>query len=198
MRPFSGPLIACLLVTLPAAFAVAGCDKQSTKAPQPAPTTAKPAAPGEELTGTVDISERGAPMPKDAFVAPDDKSVTLASFRGKPLLVNLWATWCVPCVREMPSLDRLAARTRGKLRVLAVNQDSEQATDPVPGWWAEHKLANLELYRDKKTDLGFAFGGGMLPTTVMYDANGNEVWRVVGGMDWDGVRVSKLLAEYLR
>ncbi len=134
-------------------------------------------------------------MIADKFTGPDGKAVTLAAFKGQPLLVNLWATWCVPCVKEMPSLDRLAARTRGKLRVLTVNQDSaKQAVDPVPGWWTRAKLGNLELYRDADNNLGFAFGGGVLPTTVLYDAQGKEIWRISGGMDWDGARANTLLA----
>ena len=137
-------------------------------------------------------------MPNDSFTTPDGKPVTLAAFKGQPLLVNLWATWCGPCVKEMPSLDRLAAKSKGKLRVLVVNQDSaKQAIDPVPAWWAKAKLANLELHRDAENNLGFAFGGGMLPTTVLYNADGKEVWRVAGGMDWDGVKAGVLLGEVL-
>lgn len=136
-------------------------------------------------------------MPTESFVDPQGKPVTLAAFKGKPLLVNLWATWCAPCVKEMPSLDRLAVRTKGKLQVLVVNQDSDkQAKDPVPEWWAKAKLANLSLYRDAKNELGFAFGGG-LPVTVLYDAQGKEVWRISGEFDWDGSRASELLKQYL-
>ena len=137
-------------------------------------------------------------MPKDVFDAPDGKSTTLAAFKGQPALVNLWATWCVPCVKEMPSLDRLAAKTKGKLKVLTINQDStKQPPDPVPEWWAKAKLANLQRYRDGENNLGFSYGGG-LPITILYDAAGKEVWRINGGMDWDGPQASTLLAQYLR
>ena len=134
-------------------------------------------------------------MSADAFTDPSGRPTSLAAFRGQPLLVNLWATWCAPCVKEMPALDRLAARAKGKLRVLVVNQDSaRQAVDPVPAWWSEHKLTSLELYRDPKNDLGFAFGGG-LPVTVLYDAAGREVWRVNGGLDWDGAEAKAALTR---
>ena len=187
------PLIICLV---PALFLVA-CDKQDSATPQPN-ATAAPAPAGGEPAGVLDITQRGAVMPKDGFAAPDGKPVKLADFKGQPLLVNLWATWCAPCVKEMPSLDRLAARTKGKLRVMVVNQDSaKQAIDPVPDWWAKAKLASLEPYRDRDNNLGFAFGGGLLPTTVLYDAQGKEVWRIAGGMDWDGPRANTLLADYL-
>jgi thiol-disulfide isomerase/thioredoxin len=171
------------------------CDKQSTPAPQPKPQASAPKA---EAAGTLDISQRGSAPPKDMFTTPDGKPVSLAAFKGKPVLVNLWATWCGPCVKELPSLNRLAAKAPDKLKVLVVNQDAkEQAIDPVPGWWAEHKLTNLELYRDDKNNLGFAYGGGMLPTTVLYDANGKEVWRIIGTLDWEGPRANTLLAEVL-
>ncbi len=138
-------------------------------------------------------------MAKDAFLTPEGKPVTLESFRGRPLLVNLWATWCGPCVKEMPALDRLAARTKGQLQVLTVNQDAKkQAVDPVPDWWAKAHLTNLQLYRDPDNNLGFAFGGGVLPTTILYDAAGREVWRIAGGMDWDGATAASALKPVMK
>lgn len=198
MRSSSLPLIACLLPVL-----IAGCDRPASNTAQPegqSGVTANASAPvGEEPAGALDIAKRGDDMPKDMFRAPDGRIVTLADFKGQPVLVNLWATWCGPCVKEMPSLDRLAARTKGKLRVLTVNQDAaKQAVDPVPDWWAKAQLKNLELYRDAENNLGFAYGGGLLPTTVLYDAEGKEVWRVMGGMDWEGPRANTLLAEVIK
>ncbi len=178
---------------------VPGCDRQTAPAPQPvdkraAVETSTP----KSGTAQVDRTQVGAVMPGDGFRSPDGKPLTLAAFKGQPLLVNLWATWCGPCVKEMPSLDRLAARTQGKLRVLTISQDStKQALDPVPVWWAKAKLANLQPYRDGENNLGFAYGGGMLPTTVLYDAAGKEVWRVTGEIDWDGARATELLKPVL-
>ena len=191
MRPSFGPSIACLL---PLAL-LAACDKQDSTTAQ---ATGAAQTAEAEPAGVLDRTQASTAMPADRFTTPDGKPVTLAAFKGQPLLVNLWATWCGPCVKEMPSLDRLAAKSKGKLRVLVVNQDSKkQATDPVPAWWAKARLANLELYRDAENNLGFAFGGGMLPTTVLYDAQGKEVWRVAGGMDWDGAKAGALLGEVL-
>jgi thiol-disulfide isomerase/thioredoxin len=189
-----------VVITLLLLSTVAACDKQSTAPSQPNGTvTATVPANEPESTGALDMTQRGSAMPVDVFADPDGKPVTLASFKGKPLLVNLWATWCGPCVKELPSLDRLAARGAGKLTVLIINQDSkkEQGVDPVPGWWAAHTPANLKLYRDAKTDLGFAYASGQLPTTVLYDAQGKEVWRIVGGMNWEGPRANTLLAGVL-
>lgn len=190
----SSALIACLPLAVMSALITGGCDRQSTATPQP-DTAAKPAA-SKAAAGKIDRSEKGAAMPLDVFQGPDGKPVTLAAFKGRPLLVNLWATWCTPCVKEMPALDRLAARTEGRLRVLSVNQDSnKQATDPVPAFWAKANLSHLTRHRDPENNLGFAYGGGELPTTVLYDASGREVWRVAGDFDWDGAAVTKLVAE---
>lgn len=189
MRLLFGPSF----IALPLALLASGCDKPSANASQPAQ---EEAAEVHTTKATIDTSHRGAALVADAFLDPVGKPVTLAAFNGQPMLVNLWATWCGPCVKEMPALDRLAARMKGKLRVVVVNQDSaKQAVDPVPGWWATHKLANLQLYRDPENNLGFAIGGGMLPTTVLYDAAGKEVWRLNGEMDWDGIAAGKALAS---
>ncbi|WP_293880552.1 TlpA disulfide reductase family protein [Sphingomonas sp.] len=176
---------------------LAACDRQTGPAPQANVTdAAKPTEP--EPAGTLDISQRGKVPPSEKFTGPDGKPTSIAAFAGKPVLVNLWATWCGPCVKELPSLDRLAVRAGDRLQVLVVNQDdTKQAVDPVPGWWAAHPLPHLALYRDAPNALGFAFASGMLPTTVLYDANGKEVWRIVGGMDWDGPRANTLLAEFV-
>lgn len=183
-----------LIALLPLMLA-AGCDRGSTPTPQANQAAPAPAV-KPEAAGTLDITQRGSPAPQVAFTAPDGGKATLAQFKGKPLLVNLWATWCGPCVKEMPSLDRLAAREGSKLRVLTVSQDTEGAKLVAP-WWAARKLVHLQPYLDEKTELGFAFGSGMLPTTVLYDADGKEIWRIVGTMDWDGPRANTLLADVI-
>lgn len=172
---------------------VAGCDKQSTGAPQAQGEPEAPAA-KPEASGTLDISHRGEDAPDVSFAAPDGAEVKLASFKGKPVLVNLWATWCGPCVAEMPTLDALAARQVDKLTVLTVSQDS-QGRKLVDDWWAKQSFKMLAPYLDEKNNLGFAFNTGVVPTTVLYDKDGKEIWRVVGGMDWDGPRANTLMAE---
>lgn len=189
-----------LIVLLPlGALALAACDRQSGTAPQAnatmaaAENAAAQAAPEPEMTGTLDIANRGKAMPLSKFEAPDGAKVSLATFRGTPVLVNLWATWCGPCVKEMPTLDALAARTKGKLTVLTVAQDAK-GSDVVDPWFEKRKFAMLKPYLDPENALGLNYGSGMLPTTILYDANGKEVWRVIGGMDWNGPRANTLLA----
>ncbi len=182
------PAIALLLGTL----LIAGCDRESPPPPQ-AKQEAKPK--GAELTGTLDISQRGKAAPVDSFFDPAGKPVTLAAFKGKPVLVNLWATWCGPCVAEMPTLDGIAVRAGDKLKVLTVSQDREGVD--IGRTFTKGGFKLLEKYRDPESKLGFAFATGMLPTTVLYDAEGKEVWRVVGAMDWNGPRANTLLAEFI-
>ena len=189
-------LIWCLPLVL------AGCDRQSPPAPQgdESAANAEADASGDakggaaELTGTPDFEQAGTAAPADAFTAPDGSQVTLADFKGKPVLVNLWATWCVPCVREMPTLDALAAREAGRITVLTVAQDLK-GKEVVGPWFEKRGFKAIQPYLDPDNKLGIAAGGGMLPTTILYDAAGKEVWRVAGGMDWTGAKASELLAK---
>lgn len=196
-----------VMVLLPLALmtGLAGCDKQSDAPPQDTSATGKrdyskdPAPDGgseAEDSGTVDISKRGTPMPALTFEGPKGEPVSLADFKGRPLLVNLWATWCGPCVAEMPTLDALADRQKDKLQVLVISQDM-QGRAIVDPWWAGRDYKMLKPYIDAKSDLGFAYGTGMVPTTVMYDKDGKEVWRVIGSMNWDGPRANTLMAEVI-
>ncbi|WP_238475272.1 TlpA family protein disulfide reductase [Sphingomonas cavernae] len=182
------------LILLLGLAALGGCDRQSEPAPQ-ANVAAEGVQP-EQFTGTLEISGRGTPMPKDAFTAPDGSEVTLEKFRGKAVLVNLWATWCGPCIKEMPALDALAKREEGRLKVLTISQDSK-GKEVVAPWFEKNRFDKLEAYLDPENRLGLNYASGMLPTTVLYDAEGKEVWRVIGGMDWNGPRANTLLAETL-
>ncbi|MBA4355855.1 MAG: thiol:disulfide interchange protein, partial [Novosphingobium sp.] len=115
------------------ALAVAGCDRQAAPDSQPQ-TTATPsesAAKGE-FNGTLDISNRGKPMPDISITDPSGAVIRLPELKGIPVLVNLWATWCGPCVLEMPMLEKLAVDNANKIRVLTVSQDIDGAAKVVP------------------------------------------------------------------
>jgi thiol-disulfide isomerase/thioredoxin len=115
-------------------------------------------------------------------------------FRGRPVLVNLWATWCGPCVVEMPALDALAAREGPELEVLTVSQDSD-GRQKVTDFFAAHHFQRLEPYLDSQMGLMRALGLDTLPTTILYNREGEEVWRMTGMADWRGERAARLLAE---
>lgn len=151
---------------------------------------------GQGMVGKLDISQRGAEMVDTSFQAPDGSTVKLSDFTGKPLLVNIWATWCAPCIVEMPMLDKLAAREKDRLKVLVVSQDIQGAEKVVP-FFERGNFQELEPYIDPENGLSFGFGSGLMPTTVLYDAQGKEVWRVIGAMDWDGAKAATLMEDTL-
>ena len=199
-----------LLPGLAMAALLAGCDRQNPPAPQGnganAAVTA-PAAPGapdagnaaahaQYPTGRLDRSKGGTPAPAVAFQRPDGGQMRLSAFRGRPVLVNLWATWCGPCVVEMPSLDRLAAaQPDDGLQVIAISQDSTDGRRKVTDFFAARNLPNLQPYLDAEMGLMFALGADTLPTTILYDSQGREVWRMIGMAEWQSERIARLLRE---
>ena len=187
--------IACLPGLL-MALALAGCDRQKGQAPQgEAPATANAAAPAQPYpTGRLDRSHAGTPAPATSFEDPQGRAVNLSVFRGRPLLVNLWATWCGPCVVEMPALDRLAAREGEALQVVVISQDTA-GRQKVSDFFAARDFTRLEPYLDGAMDLMVALRLDTLPTTILYDSEGNEVWRMTGMAEWEGERAARLLLE---
>ncbi len=169
-----------------------GCDRQSEDKAQPQPA-ASASGQSAALVGTVDRSQRGAALPNVAVKDPTGKTLALSALKG-PLLLNLWATWCAPCVTELPLLEKLANDKAGKLRVITVSQDMGDGAK-VADFLKGKGLNRLEPLLDPNNDLAFAYGGGTLPTTVYYDAAGKEVWRLVGGHDWSDAATESLLAE---
>lgn len=133
-------------------------------------------------------------MPDFVLTDPAGKELKLASLKGQPVLVNLWATWCAPCVAELPALDKLAAAQQGKLKVLTVNQDSGQP-EKAGQFLKERGVTRLEPWLDPKGDLAFHFEAPSLPMTVLYDAQGREVWRIAGPREWGDEESGKLIAE---
>jgi thiol-disulfide isomerase/thioredoxin len=189
------PVIACLPALL-TVLALSGCDRQKAAEPQgAAPATANEAATAPTYpTGRLDRSHAGTAAPNTRFEDPQGRPTTLAAFRGRPLLVNLWATWCGPCVVEMPSLDRLSAREGETLQVLAISQDMGGRQN-VTDFFAARNFRRLEPFLDQEMGLMAALGVDTLPTTILYDAEGREVWRMTGLAEWEGERAARLLTE---
>ena len=178
--------------------AIAGCNRESGEKAQPqasASATAVPAGGGEALQGAIDRSHKGSDMPDFTLTDQAGKQVKLASFKGKPLLVNLWATWCAPCVVELPMLEKLAATRSAELKVLTVSQDMPSTADKVAEFLASKGATHLEPWLDPQNDLAVAYEVTTLPTTVFYGSDGKEVWRYVGGHDWTSAEAAEMLAE---
>ena len=213
-----------IVLILGTSLCLASCDKQSAPVaqgsakpseqssaqalPQAVPTPdAKRIAdkahaqglPAPDEQGVLVYDHKGQPLPTADFLGLGGKGMTLAIFKGRPLLLNLWATWCAPCVAEMPKLDALAQQQADKLQVVTISQDL-RGKELVAPWWAAHKPVLLQPYTDPELHMlaalnGGDVGAGSLPTTVLYDKNGKEVWRMMGAMDWTGPRAKELLAE---
>lgn len=179
------------------AGSIAGCDREKAGGGQAGEGQAN-VSPGQakglgQFEYMIDRSHKGKTAPTVAFTGPDDAPVTLAAFRGRPLLVNLWATWCAPCVAEMPTLDALAAESGETMTVIAVAQDL-QGAEVVDPWFQKAGLKALQPYLDPENGLLDA-ANSALPTSIFYDAEGRELWRVVGAIDWQGDEAKALLAE---
>ncbi len=185
-----------LILTLAFVPAFAACQAEKPTNPDSGGAAAvesgKPSE-KQQVAGRLDRSRAGTPAPDAAFQDPSGDPVSLADFKGKPLLVNLWATWCAPCVAEMPTLDALAERDPG-IQVLAVSQDMN-GENKVDAFFAERQFETLEPYIDPELTLMTQLNVDTLPTTILYDAQGREVWRMSGMEDWQGRRAARLIAE---
>jgi thiol-disulfide isomerase/thioredoxin len=141
------------------------------------------------------------PAPEVTFLDPAGKPVTLAHFKGRTVLVNLWATWCAPCRHEMPALDRLQAELGGAdFEVVAVNIDTRNLERPK-SWLQETGVTRLAYYADPQAKIlqtlqrsGHVVG---LPTTILVDAAGCELGTLKGAADWAGPDALRLIRAAL-
>ncbi len=188
----------CALGALTAPFlALAACDSAPAPGAQHATQSeGETATPGEPLPGQIVRVKAGEKIPAITVTDPAGATLDLATI-GEPVLLNLWATWCAPCKVEMPMLDNLAGELEGEVRVLTVSQDIQGAAKVSP-YFEKEGFANLEPWMDTNTDLGVALAdGGLLPTTVLYDAQGVEVFRVAGDYEWDSEEAIAQIREAL-
>lgn len=142
---------------------------------------------------------RATPLPAlpVPFLGPDGEETTIEAFRGRVVLMNFWATWCAPCVVEMPALDQLQGELGPEgLQVLAVSEDRNGAAVVAP-FYARHDLRRLEIYSDPKGYLAQAYGVRGLPSTFLIDAEGRIVGGMEGPADWASEEAKALIRHYL-
>jgi thiol-disulfide isomerase/thioredoxin len=124
-------------------------------------------------------------LPDVRFVDGDGRNRALADFRGKAVLLNVWATWCVPCRKEMPTLDRLQSALGGAyFQVVALSID-RQGLDVVRKFYGEIGVKHLDMHVDSSGKAARELGTVGLPTTLLVDRAGREIGRLVGPAEWD-------------
>ncbi len=137
------------------------------------------------------------PAPEFAFTDAEGKKLSLADFHGRVVLLNLWATWCGPCVEEMPSLDRLQAKLGGgRFAVVALSVD-RQGLGVVRPFLDKTHIQNLATYLDPPGAAMRAFGVRGLPTTMVIDADGRVAGRIEGMARWDSADAEALMRYYI-
>ena len=182
--------VAGIVTGLAAVYGIGATQRNPTEAVcRPAAELAKRLAPlarGE--VAAVGIASVPKPLPELAFMDANGKPRTLADFRGRTVLLNLWATWCVPCRKEMPALDALQARLGGRdFEVVAVNIDTRDPDKPKT-WLKEVGIGKLGYFADPTAkvfqdlkEVGKAFG---MPTTLLVDPTGCEIATLAGPAEW--------------
>ena len=170
---------------------------------RPAVELAKKIAPlarGE--VAAVNVAKSPLKVPDLAFIDPSGKPITLADLRGRMLLFNLWATWCVPCRREMPALDSLQTKLGGpNFEVVAVNIDTRDPEKPK-NFLKDAHLARLDFFSDPKAKVfqelkavGRALG---MPTSVLVDGQGCEIATIAGPAEWASDDAVKLITAAVK
>ena len=196
------------VMTLLLLAGLAACDRQSPPAGQANASASgkvtgdevQPAAGGSakgEFNYTIDRSKAGTPAPTFAFENPQGGTATLQDFAGRPLLVNLWATWCVPCREEMPALNALEKDLGSdRFEVVAINIDTGDDEKPKT-FLTETGVNQLGYYRDASMGVfntlkkeGLAFG---LPVTLLMDDKGCLISAMNGPAAWDSEDAKNLI-----
>lgn len=205
MSRFPSPLIAIAALAAALAFLYviksyhrneALAATKTCPASEAAVTRLKPLIQGE--VAALALASPPRPMPNLSFLGPNGKLTTLAAFRGRNILLNLWATWCIPCRQEMPTLDRLQAQRGGKgFQVVAINVDTTGTARPK-AFLQKIGVKNLSFYSDAKGDAfqtlkqdGKVIG---LPTTILVGKDGCAIGVMAGPAKWDSASALALIS----
>ena len=207
MRTLAKPMLRRLLVLgallLLAGLAAVEIERTGTaflrgyaEVPKPAAT-----APADEASGEFNASfsflGQPTPLPELRFVDGNGRAMSLADFRGRVVLLNVWATWCVPCRKEMPTLDRLQSQLGGSgFEVIALSID-RQGFAAVKPFYAELGLGSLRIYLDQSGKATHALKTVGVPTTLLIDRDGREIGRKLGPAAWDAPEMIAVIRRYM-
>ena len=159
------------------------------------------------LAGTVthlSLSNPRLPAPPVMVQDADGREVSLADFRGRVVLVNFWATWCVPCLKEMPALDRLEGRVGGSDFAVAAVSIDRTGRAAVETWFQQNGIGHLNIYLDPQSRAPFAFRGALgtssieLPVSLLLDRQGRVVGSLKGAAAWDAPEAEALIRAVMK
>ena len=172
---------------------------EQTAAPGPDAAATPAAAPAKTGQMAAFVTKKPPEaLPDITFNDADGKPLTLSSFKGRTVLLNLWATWCAPCREEMPSLDRLQkALGSDKFEVVALSLD-RQGLEGSKKFLTEVKTENLKLYVDPSAKQGTNLKVIGMPTTILIDKEGRELGRLAGPAEWDSEDAKKLIEAAMK
>lgn len=202
--PFPAPLIALVIFVAAVGLLYATKAMHRNEETATASTCAASRGLAEQLKPLVHgevaalaLAATPQPMPELVFTGPDGKPVKLSDFRGRNVLLNLWASWCIPCRREMPALDRLEGKAGGSdFQVVAVDVDTARLDRPK-AFLKEIGIKNLAFYADNKADVfetlkqnGKVLG---LPTTILIGKDGCAIGTMAGPAEWDSADALALI-----
>lgn len=172
-----------LLLSISAMALLAGCDGYSSS----------PIADANAAPRSFSLHRAPKPLPELTFRDERGLPIRLSGFRGKVVVLNVWATWCAPCREEMPTLDRLQAKLGGPdFEVVALSVD-HTGPDVVRKFFRQIGIKNLRLYIDTTPETMDKLNVPGLPVTLLIDRNGRELGRLIGPTEWDSPEMLRLL-----
>ncbi|MDD4886942.1 MAG: TlpA disulfide reductase family protein [Thiomonas sp.] len=142
-------------------------------------------------------SARTLPLSQVTFENGQGKHMTLADFKGKVVLLNIWATWCPPCVREMPTLDKLQKLLGGKNFAVVPLSVDKGGIYTVKSFYDDNFISSLPIYVDPTTNVLDALNILGTPTTILIDKQGKEIARTMGPEDWNQPAVIAQIKHYM-
>jgi thiol-disulfide isomerase/thioredoxin len=194
-RPNITKHTALAVVTLIAvvALGVVAYKYTARKAVEPPASAASSPATGLRLVP----AKKPVPLPEVRFTDGEGRPMALADFRGRMVLLNVWATWCTPCREEMPTLDRLQAQLGGpdfEVVALSIDHDGIAA---VRKFYREISIKHLRSYNDPEMRATTALGVLGIPATLLIDREGREIGRALGPAEWDASEVIETIRKHL-